>query len=97
MPAVLALIPLLAAGFTCPTVAAPAATSRHTPASMNLFAGLQQGIAKAMAGDYDEAAVKANVERMIKMKPAIMFGTSTCPFVRVMSPHRCASVRPARS
>ena len=71
---------VLVAGFTLPG-ARPNAHLR-AEVSMNFFANLQQGFAKAMAGNYDEAAVKASLERQIKMKPAIMYGTSTCPFVR---------------
>ncbi len=41
---------------------------------------LSQMVTKMQAGSYDEAEVKAKVERMIKMKPALMFATTTCPF-----------------
>ena len=70
---------LVATGFTLPG-AMPTETPARAAVSMNFFAGLQQGLAKAMAGNYDEAAVKANLERQIKMKPAILYGTTTCPF-----------------
>jgi len=56
------------------------AASRHAVPRMDLFAGLKQGIAKAMAGNYDAAEVKSGLERQIKQKPAIMYATSTCPF-----------------
>ena len=70
---------LVATGFTLPG-AMPTETPARAAVSMNFFAGLQQGLAKAMAGNYDEAAVKANLERQIKMKPCVMYSLSTCPF-----------------
>ena len=48
---------------------APVRAPRASPASMNLFGDLMAGVTKMQAGSYDEAAVKAKVERMIKMKP----------------------------
>ena len=47
---------------------------------MNFFSELSKGISKLQAGSYDEAEVRARVERQIKMKPCIMFSQSTCPF-----------------
>lgn len=53
---------------------------RAAPATMNFFDDMKKGLVKLQAGSYDEAEVKARVERQIKMKPCIMFATSTCPF-----------------
>ena len=70
--------------FTLPTAplapAAPAVARSTAPQMMDFFGGLQQGLAKVMAGSYDEAEVKGLIERQIKMKPCIMYSMSTCPF-----------------
>lgn len=41
---------------------------------------LSEMMTKLQAGSYNEIEVKAKVERMIKMKPVVMFATTTCPF-----------------
>jgi len=46
---------------------------------MGLFDGLQAGLAKLQAGEFDEAEMKARVERQIRMKPCIMYGMQSCP------------------
>ena len=70
--------------FTLPTAplapAAPAVARTNAPLMMDFFGVLQQGLAKVMAGSYDEAEVKGLIERQIKMKPCIMYSMSTCPF-----------------
>ena len=66
-------------GLVLPSGIAPTVGRCRAP-SMNFFGDLQQGLAKVMAGSYDEAEVKARVQRQIKMKPCIMFAKSTCPF-----------------
>ena len=72
-----------AAGFVLPaTPMAPqvVATRVASGPTMDFFGDLKKGLTKMQAGSYDEAEVKARVERQIKMKPCIMFATSTCPF-----------------
>ena len=51
----------------------------RTP-QMNFFNNLATGLTKLQAGPYDEAAVRADVQRMIDRKPCVMFSLSTCPF-----------------
>lgn len=51
---------------------------RHRPAVMGLFDGLQAGLAKLQAGEYDEAEIKRRVENQIRMKPCIIYGMKSC-------------------
>jgi len=51
---------------------------RHRQAVMGLFDGLQAGVAKLQAGDYDEAEIKRRVENQIRMKPCIIYGMKSC-------------------
>jgi len=54
--------------------------ARAVTPTMDFFGDLKKGAAKLMAGDYDEAAVRAEIENNIARKPCIMYATSTCPF-----------------
>jgi len=54
--------------------------ARAPVVQMDFFTDLKVGLTKLQAGEYDEAQVRADVERKIKMKPCIMFSQSTCPF-----------------
>jgi len=56
------------------------ARTRQKAVRMNFFADLQKGFAKLTAGDYDEEAIMARVQREIERKPCIMYSLSTCPF-----------------
>lgn len=79
----LTLFVALATGFTVPAARPAAAAIARSPApAMNFFAGMQQGLTKVMAGSYDEAEVKAALERQIKMKPCVMYSQSSCPFCK---------------
>jgi len=49
---------------------------------MNFMLDLKRGFTKITAGDYDEAAVRAQLERDIARKPCIMYSTTTCPFCK---------------
>jgi len=55
----------------------PSTSSRAAAPSMNF---LSQMVTKLQAGQYDEAEVRANVQRMIDRKPCVMFSLSSCPF-----------------
>jgi len=55
---------------------------RTRPPTMDMFTDLKRGFTKITAGDYDEAAVKAQIERDIARKPCIMYSTTTCPFCK---------------
>jgi len=80
----LALVVSTSAGFHLPAVAAAprhALTAARAPAvRADFFGDLKKGLTKLQAGDYDEAEVKATLERQIKMKPCVMYSLSTCPF-----------------
>jgi len=59
-----------------------AAAPRSLTVELNFFNDLKRGIDKLQAGSYDEAAVKAEVEREIARKPCIMYSLSSCPFCK---------------
>ena len=79
-------------GYLLPSpLAAPARPGPANPAQsarlagrvgMNMFGDLMKGMTKLQAGNYDEAAVRADVERMIARKPCVVFATTTCPFCK---------------
>ena len=49
---------------------------------MDFFADMKRVMTKLIDGDYDEAEVKAQIERDIARKPCIMYSTTTCPFCK---------------
>ena len=65
-----------------PGISSSPHTTPLATVQMNMFGDLMKGVTKLQAGSYNEAEVKARVERMIKTKPCVMFATSTCPFCR---------------
>lgn len=74
-----------ASGFQLPAAPVRAPVARRVaqqPQMLDLFGSISQGITKLQAGDYDEAAVKAALERQIANRPCIMYSTTTCPFCK---------------
>lgn len=43
---------------------------------------LKKGIAKAQAGDYDEAAIRAKVDSYLNDNPVVVFSWTGCPFCK---------------
>lgn len=75
---------IAASGFQLPAAPharAPAARVAQ-PQMLDFLQGMSKGITKLMAGEYDEAAVKAALERQIASKPCIVYTTTTCPFCK---------------
>ena len=75
-------LPAAAALLITPTaVRLPVAASRVAAPAM-IFGDIMKGVAKLQAGSYDEAAVKAALERQIQNRPCVMYSFSTCPFCK---------------
>lgn len=75
-------LPAAAALLITPTAARlPVAASRAAGPAM-IFGDIMKGVAKLQAGSYDEAAVKAALERQIQNRPCVMYSFSTCPFCK---------------
>eukprot|EP00324_Dicrateria_rotunda_P004161 CAMPEP_0206163164 /NCGR_PEP_ID=MMETSP1474-20131121/11240_1 /ASSEMBLY_ACC=CAM_ASM_001110 /TAXON_ID=97495 /ORGANISM="Imantonia sp., Strain RCC918" /LENGTH=171 /DNA_ID=CAMNT_0053565597 /DNA_START=26 /DNA_END=541 /DNA_ORIENTATION=- len=55
-------------------------TARAVAPRMDFVLDMKVAALKLLAGSYDEAEVKAMVERDIARKPCVMYTTTTCPF-----------------
>ena len=80
----LAILLVIHEGLVLPTAGRvpTTTTARAAAVRMDFFGDIMKGMTKLQAGSYDEAAVKAALERQIASRPCIMYSTSTCPFCK---------------
>lgn len=55
-------------------------TSSATALSMNIFNEGKKALVKRLAGDFDEVAIKARINNLIKENKVLMLSFTTCPF-----------------
>ena len=76
-------LPAAAALLVAPTAARlPRVAASRAAGPAMIFGDIMKGVAKLQAGSYDEAAVKAALERQIQNRPCVMYSFSTCPFCK---------------
>lgn len=76
-------LPAAAALLVTPTAARqPRVAASRAAGPAMIFGDIMKGVAKLQAGSYDEAAVKAALERQIQNRPCVMYSFSTCPFCK---------------